>query len=216
MEIHRRFQALTHTVSVIPGPTSCFRADVFEKVNFANECLTEDFDVTVQIHRLKLGKIQFIPQAIAYTQDPLTVGDFKKQITRWNRGVMQGIHRHRIGRRFNRLDAYLSYQVLQNFLLLFNYLFILPYLAITRQSVEVLALAFLMDVAVLFALLIAVAAKAQRKDILSAFPQIYLYRWISLYVFTKAFLEVMVLRKYRVTKGVWGTAGRRYKMPVAA
>ncbi len=216
MEIHRRFQAMTHTVSVIPGPTSCFRSDVFSKVNFANASMTEDFDVTIQIHRQKLGKIKFIPQAVAYTQDPLTVQDFKKQITRWNRGVMQGIHRHRIGFRLNRLDAYLSYQILQNFLLLFNYLLILPYLAITRQSFEVLAVAFLMDVAVLFALVMAVAARAQRKDIMSAFPQIYLYRWITLYVFTKAFLEVMVLGRYRVTHGIWGTAGRRYKTPAAA
>ncbi len=216
MEIHRRFQALTHTVSVIPGPTSCFRSDVFAKVNFANDSLTEDFDVTLQIHRQKLGRIQFVPKAVAYTQDPLTVQDFTKQITRWNRGIMQGIHRHRVGRHLNRLDAYLTYQVAQNFLLLFNYCFILPYLAITRHSVEVLAVSFLMDVLVLFALVMAVAAKARRKDILSAFPQIYWYRWITLYVFTKAFLEVMVLRRYRVTRGIWGTAGRRYETPVAA
>ncbi|HSH56264.1 MAG TPA: glycosyltransferase [Candidatus Limnocylindrales bacterium] len=216
MEIHRRFQALTHTVSVIPGPTSCFRSDVFAKVNFANESLTEDFDITLQIHRQKLGHIQFIPQAVAYTQDPLTVQDFRKQITRWNHGIMQGLHRHQVGRRFSRVDAYLSYQVMQNFLLLFNYCFILPYLAITRQSLEVLAVSFLLDVLVLFALLLLVAARAGRKDILTAFPQIYWYRWITLYVFVKAFVEVMVLRKFLVTKGVWGTAGRRYKMPVAA
>jgi biofilm PGA synthesis N-glycosyltransferase PgaC len=54
-EIHRRFQAMTHTVTVIPGPTSCFRADIFRQVDFANKSLCEDFDVTLQIHRKGLG-----------------------------------------------------------------------------------------------------------------------------------------------------------------
>ena len=55
-EIHRRFQALTHTVTIIPGPTSCFRSDIFRQVNFANKSLTEDFDVTLQIHRRARAK----------------------------------------------------------------------------------------------------------------------------------------------------------------
>lgn len=214
MEIHRRFQAWTHTVSVIPGPTSCFRADVFEKVDFANKSLTEDFDVTLQIHRQKLGNIQFIPQAVAYTQDPKSLADYTKQITRWNRGVMQGIVRHRIGLKASRLDAYLSFQVMQNFLLLANYLLILPYLALTRQTAEVLALTFLLDAIALFGITTAIAMKAGRWDILSAFPQIYGYRFVSLYVFAKAFAEVVILGKHRASDGVWSTAGRRYKPAV--
>lgn len=215
MEIHRRFQALTHTVSVIPGPTSCFRADVFDHVDFANKSLTEDFDVTLQIHRQKLGKIQFIPQAVAYTQDPKSLKDFTKQITRWNRGIMQGIRRHKVGLKASRVDAYLSYQILQNFMLLFNYAFILPYMAVTRGTADVLALSFLLDVAILFAITTAIAAKAGRWDILSAFPQIYIYRFVTLYVFTKAFWDVIIRGKFKVTEGVWGTAGRRYKTSFA-
>ncbi|MDB5181505.1 MAG: hypothetical protein JWP13_268 [Candidatus Saccharibacteria bacterium] len=214
MEIHRRFQAMTHTVSVIPGPTSCFRADIFQRVNFANKCITEDFDVTLQIHRQKLGKIQFIPDAVAYTQDPLTLGDFTKQITRWNRGIMQGIRRHRVGLKASRVDAYLSYQILQNFMLLFNYAVMLPYMAVTRQSMDVIAMAFLLDVAILFGIVMAIVMKSGRKDILSAFPQIYIMRFVTLYIFLKEFMNVMVLGKYRVTEGIWGTAGRRFKNPV--
>lgn len=211
MEIHRRFQALTHTVSVIPGPTSCFRADVFEKVNFANKSLTEDFDVTLQIHRQKLGHIQFIPPAIAYTQDPRNLQDFTKQITRWNRGVMQGITRHGIGRQGQRIDMYLSYQVLSNLLFFVNYFVIMPYLALTRHSSGTIAMAFLYDVMMTFGITFLVAARSQRWDIMSAFPNIYGFRWVSLAVFLRAFTEVAILRKFRVTEGAWSTAGRRYK-----
>jgi cellulose synthase/poly-beta-1,6-N-acetylglucosamine synthase-like glycosyltransferase len=214
MEIHRRFQSMAHTISVIPGPTSCFRSDVFAKVNFANKSLTEDFDVTLQIHRKKLGNILFIPDAVAYTQDPRNIRDFTKQITRWNRGVMQGVRRHKIGFRWSRIDAYLSYQVMMNFLLVFNYLVVLPIAIHRTHSLDVIATAFLFDVGLMFALTFLTAMKANRKDIISAFPQIYLYRWITLFVFLRAFIEVVVFRKFRATEGIWGTAGRRYKNTV--
>lgn len=213
-EIHRRFQALTHTVTIIPGPTSCFRADVFGQVDFANKSVTEDFDVTLQIHRRKLGKIQFIPQAIAYTQDPKDLQDFTKQITRWNRGVAQGIRRHQVGRRFNRLDAYLSYQVFQNFVFFAGYAVVVPYLCITRGNAPVIiSSTFLWDVFITFLITLLVAMKARRMDILSAFPHIYALRWVSLYVFLKAFAEVMVFGRFKQdtsTTGAWTTV-ERYK-----
>lgn len=215
MEIHRRFQALTHTVTVIPGPTSCFRADVFSHVDFANHSLTEDFDVTMQIHRKRLGKIQFIPKAVAYTQDPRTLKDFVKQITRWNRGVMQGMHRHRVGLGFQRMDAYLSYQVMQNMMFFFAYAVLMPTLAITKGSLGVVAVTFLYDVGITWLTAVAVAARANRWDILAAFPHIYALRWVSVAVFLKAFVEVALLGRFRNAGGAWSTV-ERYKQPAAA
>ncbi len=212
MEVHRRFQALFNVIPVIPGPTSCFRADVFAKVNFANKSLTEDFDVTLQIHRQKLGRIQFIPKAVAYTQDPRNVHDFTKQITRWNRGIMQVMHRHRVGLKPTMIDAYLAYQVLQNLLLFVNYFIWAPYLVMRYESFNVLASLFVYDVLITVAITLAVAAKSRRWDILSAFPIIYGLRWLSLGVFLRSFVEVMILRKFRVSNGLWegGASGRRY------
>jgi biofilm PGA synthesis N-glycosyltransferase PgaC len=213
-ELHRRFQAMTHTVTVIPGPTSCFRSDIFAKVNFANKSMTEDFDVTIQIHRQKLGKIQFIPKAVAYTQDPRDTADFTKQITRWNRGMMQTIKRHHIGRRVNRIDAYMSYLMIQNFMLFFNYAMIMPFYVHKTGSWHVMAVAFVMDVFLMLSLTVIMGLKAGRNDIISAFPHIYFLRWLTLYVFLKSFVEVMILRKFKASEGIWGTAGRRYKNTV--
>jgi biofilm PGA synthesis N-glycosyltransferase PgaC len=211
MEIQRRFQSKFNTITVIPGPTSCFRSDVFEKLNFANKSLTEDFDVTIQLHRQKLGRIQFIPEAVAFTQDPRNMRDYVKQILRWNRGIMQGMQRHRIGLRATRVDAYLIYQILQNFLFFVNYAILLPLLAAARHSTNIFATVFILDVAIIFGITFFVAMKAKRWDILSAFPQIYMYRWVSMYVFMRSFVEVVILRKFRGSAGIWGTAGRRYK-----
>ena len=214
MELHRRFQSLAHVVSVIPGPTSCFRSDVFAKVDFANKSLTEDFDVTLQIHRQKLGKILFIPKAVAYTQDPQNLQDFIKQITRWNRGVAQGIRRHKIGKRSQRIDVYLSYQIFQNLLFFINYAVIIPFVAITNHSSEVVAAAFLFDCLVTFALTVLVAIRTQRWDVLSSYPVIYAMRWVTMAVFLKSFFEVFVLRRFKHSDGIWGTAGRRYKTSI--
>lgn len=213
LQIHRRFQAMIGTISVIPGPSSCFRSDVFAKVNFANESITEDFDVTMQLHRKKLGPIQYITGAVAYTQDPKTVRDFVKQITRWYRGLMQGVRTHGIGRQLKRIDAYLSYQILQNVWFFATYFVVVPAIALLQGSAAVLAAAFLYDVAVTWLLTVGVAAFARRWDILAAFPHIYALRWLSVSIFLKALFEVVVLGKFKNTTGAWTTV-ERYDQPV--
>lgn len=212
MELHRRIQSMFHVIPIIPGPTSCFRSDVFAKVNFANSALTEDFDVTLQIHRQGLGNIQFIPSAVAYTQDPLNTQSFIKQITRWNRGVMQGIKRYGIGKKASPIDAYLTYQLIQGLLLFLNCFVWVPYMMIRGGGGEFLATTFVFDVMLTLFMTILVSAKTKRWDAVSAFPVVYGFKWISLGVFVKAYVEVMILRKFRVTDGVWDN--RRYRVAI--
>lgn len=213
MEVHRRIQSIFGVIPIIPGPTSVFRADVFAELNFSSESLTEDFDVTMQIYRKNLGKIQFISEAIAYTQDPPTLSVFIKQISRWNRGVLQVMSNHQVYRGLKPVDLYLKYQLFQN-LLFFAFFFVwVPYLTVTTgQGSEALAVAFLYDVLITFVLTLFSAARVKRWDILAAFPFVYGLRWINLGVFLKSYIEVVVFRRYRHSKGAWGNAGRRYKV----
>lgn len=212
LQIHRRFQAMLGTITVIPGPSSCFRADVFAKVNFANDSVTEDFDVTLQLYRQNLGRIQYITGAVAYTQDPRTVRDFVKQITRWYRGLMQGIRTHGIGRHINRIDAYLSYQILQNLWFFATYFILVPIIAIAQSNPGVMATAFLYDVAITWLMTVGVAAFTKRWDILAAFPHIYALRWVSVAIFLRAIFEVTLMGKFKRTSGAWTTV-ERYVQP---
>lgn len=215
MELHRRLQAMFNVIPIIPGPTSCFRSDVFAQLNFNTQALTEDFDVTLQLHRKKLGTIQYIPKAVAYTQDPRTVVDFNKQITRWNRGVLQSMIKHGIGKQRTALDAYLSFQILQNLLVFVNYCVWVPYYIATHQSntANFLAVTFLFDVALTATLATLVAIKSKRYDLLSAFPFVYALRWVSLAIFLRSFVEIVVLKKYRVTSAhYWEVGSRRYSV----
>lgn len=217
MDIIRRFQSLAGVITIVPGPTSIFRSDVFEKLTFEPDVLCEDFDITLQIHRLKLGTIQFIPSAIAHTQDPSTFRDYLKQITRWNRGIMQMLFKHHIGLRLGKVDAYLSYQIMQNILFFMMYAIWVPLVTILAGSLAYLALAFLSDVILMFGFMMFAAKRSGRKDIIAAFPIIYLLRWVSLGVFIKSFVEVVILHKYRTTSGAWEKVTRRSNVaPVAA
>lgn len=209
MEVVRRFQSMIGTIPIIPGPTSCFRADVFAKVRFDNGSIAEDFDVTLQVHRQGLGEIQFIEQAVVYTQDPATIADFVRQITRWNRGVLQGFVRHKIGSRISRLDAYLQYQLLTCLSMIVSYGLLIPLTALNKGLVTTLAVTFLADVLSTLGVVCYSAGLARRWDIVNAFPYIYLMRWLSIGVFAKTFVEIMVLRRFRHTTGTWKMVARQ-------
>lgn len=209
MDVTRRFQAMGDVISIIPGPTSVFRSDVFEQLDFNAKALCEDFDVTMQIHRQHLGKIQFIPSAIARTQDPGTFRDFIKQITRWNRGVMQMFFKHKIGTRFTRIDAYLTYQLLQNLMFAAMFFVAIPILTVMTGTLLYVATAFLSDVFAVWMFTMFAMQRSGRGNIISSFPFTYALRWIQLLVFLKAFAEVFILRRYRLAAGVWETVERR-------
>lgn len=216
MDIIRRFQTIARVITIIPGPTSIFRNDTFDKLNFGDKALCEDFDVTLQIHRNSLGTIQFIPSAIARTQDPSTYKDFVKQISRWNRGILQMFYKHRIGRKASRIDLYLSYQILQNLLFFLMYGLWIPLVTVMSGSFLYLALAFLSDVILFFGFTMFAASRTRQYNIINAFPLVYALRWVSLFIFIKSFIEVVLLRKYRHTHGLWETVARHKQARVQA
>lgn len=84
------------TIVVAPGCASIYRADVLDKLDFSNHTLTEDLDLTMQIHYRKLGKIVYLPQARVSTQDPQTLRDYWNQINRWNTGFWQNFFMHKL------------------------------------------------------------------------------------------------------------------------
>jgi len=208
MDLVRRFQSMADLITIIPGPTSIFRSDVFEKVDFRTKSLCEDYDVTLQIHRKKLGKIKFIDTAIARTQDPHTLKDYIRQVTRWNRGGMQLFVKYKLGRRLTKVDAYIGYQMMQNIFFTVMYMIVAPIVTLVTMNITILAVTFLSDVLVVFALTLFTMFRTKRYDILESFPLSYGLRWVQLGIFLRCFIEVFLLRKYRVSNGTWETVAR--------
>lgn len=211
-EVMRRLQHALGVISVIPGPSSCYRTDILKELDFETNTMTEDFDITLQIHRKKLGRIGFIPTAKTLTQDPRTIRDYYQQVERWYRGFWQGVTGRKIGRRFQRLDVYMSYQIIEAFVYALNFLIFLPVHIYRRTSPIGLAVTFLLDVGITLVWCIVAAVKHKSWGVIAAFPMIYFFRMINLLVYLKSFVEIVVLRKFRTHQVGWATEGRRYKI----
>jgi cellulose synthase/poly-beta-1,6-N-acetylglucosamine synthase-like glycosyltransferase len=214
--IIRRMQSWAGMISVMPGPITCFRTDIIKHLDFAGESLTEDFDITLQIHRKKLGGIKFIPGAVNFTQDPQTLRDFCNQTARWQRGFFQGVIKYRVGFKRQMIDASIGYQMLQLLFYLFELGFLVPYIIITTGRWIIIPLIIISDFVVLAWLALFSATVAKRLSILSALPYFYFLRWLELGIFLKAFVEVVILKKFRDEIKGWQTEGRRYALDADA
>ncbi len=211
LEILRRIQAFFRVIPVMPGPTSIYRTDILDKLDFNAGTLTEDMDITFQIHRLNLGRIAYIPQARTFTQDPKDFHDYYNQIQRWYRGNFQVMTRHRIGRHRQRLDFYICFVMLEQVILL-GALSLVPILAWWSQNYAMFGLLFISDVSVFLALTIWAAILNRRPDVLGAFPLFYVLRAVNLYVFIKSWYEIVVRRQFQTAPIGWATTGRRYRI----
>jgi cellulose synthase/poly-beta-1,6-N-acetylglucosamine synthase-like glycosyltransferase len=214
--VNRRIQSYLGMISVFPGPITCFRTDILDSLDFDAKSLTEDFDITLQVHRKKLGAVLFIPKAINYTQDPQTISDFCRQNLRWQRGFFQGVRKYRIGLRLRRIDASIGYQMLQTILYLFQMFVFVPIIIIRTGHWIIIPIILAADFIVnsIIALLSSLAIR--RWSLIGALPYFYFLRWLEIGVFLVAFFEIMILRKFRTETRGWGTEGRRYKLSAHA
>lgn len=211
-QVTRRIQARLGMISVFPGPITCFRTDIISKLEFGGASLTEDFDITLQVHRKKLGKILFIPKAVNFTQDPQTLTDFCKQNMRWQRGFFQGVKKHKIGIRGQLIDVSLGFQMLQTVLFLLQIFVLLPYILITTHNWMVIPVIIAADVITNGVISLFASIVAKRWTLIGALPYFYFLRWLEIGIYIIAFVEVMILQRFQDEAIGWSTAGRRYKL----
>lgn len=80
---------------IVPGFASIYRSEAIDRIDItAPGLIIEDFNMTFEVHRKRLGKIAFTPHAFAYTQDPDNLRDYVKQVRRWTLGFWQTVRRH--------------------------------------------------------------------------------------------------------------------------
>ncbi len=87
-----------NAVTIVPGFASMYRTNILDKVDIAAPGLAiEDYNMTFEIHSKRLGRVAFDPSAaVAYTQDPDTLGEYVRQMSRWSLGFWQTVRRHRM------------------------------------------------------------------------------------------------------------------------
>lgn len=214
--IVRRIQSWFGMISVFPGAITCFRTDIIKDLDFTAHSLTEDFDLTLQVHRKKLGNIKFIPEAVNYTQDPLTLRDFIKQNLRWQRGFFQGVAKYKVGLKGQRVDFGLGYVMLELLLYLVQMFVVVPYLVITTHNYWIIPLAIFSDFIAIATLALFSATVTKRLSIMLNLPGFYFLRWVEIGVIAVAYFEVMCLHKFKSRINGWETKGRRYALDTKA
>lgn len=86
---------VTNRTHIVPGFASLYRTDILDKIAIdAPGLVIEDFNMTFEVYRKHLGRIAFVLDGIAVTQDPDTLRDYVRQMTRWSLGLWQTVRRH--------------------------------------------------------------------------------------------------------------------------
>ena len=94
IQVIRRAFDTFGSITVVPGALGAFKKSCVSGTGaYGKETIVEDFDQTIKL--LKAGLItQGSVKAVAYTEAPVTLGDFVKQRKRWYRGNIQVLFRH--------------------------------------------------------------------------------------------------------------------------
>jgi poly-beta-1,6-N-acetyl-D-glucosamine synthase len=213
---NRRIQSYLGMISVFPGPITCFRTDIIKDLDFQAKTLTEDFDITLQVHRKKLGKIVFIPKAINYTQDPQSLKDFCKQNLRWQRGFFQGVKKYKVGLHAQRIDVSLGFQMMQTLLFILQLGILVPLVITTTGNWLIIPIAIAADIVLNGIIAIWASFAARRWNLLGALPYFYFLRWLEIGIYLMAAFEILVLGKFKSEVKGWATEGRRYKLDAGA
>jgi len=93
--LERRALAALGAVTVVPGAVGAWRRSALEALGgYPTDTLAEDQDLTIAVQRAG-WKVEFDPDARAYTEAPETVAGLLKQRFRWSFGTLQCIWKHR-------------------------------------------------------------------------------------------------------------------------
>jgi poly-beta-1,6-N-acetyl-D-glucosamine synthase len=83
---------LMNVTFVAPGFASTYRSSVLKQLNItAPGLVIEDINMTIEVHRKKLGRVEYSPNVRCCTEDPANVRDYSKQVKRWTLGLWQAI-----------------------------------------------------------------------------------------------------------------------------
>ena len=192
---YRKGQDVLGVITVAPGCASTYRTAILAELEWDGGTLVEDMDLTIQIHRKRLGRIRYAADAVVYTQDPRRIREYIGQLTRWHSGTWQVMRRHRLPFGGQRLDAEVA--LLMGEGLLFSLLMLaMPVMAWLWPSVIWRSL--VLDQLVFAVAAAACAWKLRRLDILIWLPAYAPLRLMGSVIFLRTFwLEVVRRRTLR-------------------
>ncbi|MCC6932961.1 MAG: glycosyltransferase [Deltaproteobacteria bacterium] len=201
--LDRRAYTSWDCITVVPGAVCAFRKSaVIEAGGISDATLAEDTDLTLQLHRLGY-RIDYCPEAIAWTEAPETIAGLAKQRTRWAFGTVQCLWKHRDllftsqkpGLGYFSLPSIWFFQLFLVALIpLVDFMLLGSILVGTGSSIVGYAIVFLI-VDLTLAVLACLMEKEPLKNALYIIPMRLLYRPLLAYAVWCSIIRVM--------KGAW-------------
>lgn len=189
--IYKDGQSNMGVITVAAGCATTYRSDIFEELEWNNDTLVEDMDSTVQVHRKRLGAIVYEKNAVVHTQDPKTLRDYIKQMSRWYTGTWQVFKKYRMLTGTKKIDW--EYKLLTGEGLIFSIAYaLLPLLLLVFPKL-IFMLIFDICFTVLMALVVSIVEK--RKDVALYAPAFLFIRYVDCVVFLYTFWNTVVRRQ---------------------
>jgi len=200
--LYRDGQDAIGAITVAPGCASTYRSDILGELDWNGGTLVEDMDLTLQVHRKRLGAIRYASDAIVFTQDPQRIRDYTGQITRWYSGTWQVMRLHRLPFGGQRIDVEFALLTLEG--LLYSLVILAGPACAFFWPVAVLSW-FLFDQLVMLVAAVACAATLRRSDVVMWFPVFSVLRFINALVLLQTFWREVVRGR---TLQTWFSVGR--------
>ncbi|OGH37701.1 MAG: hypothetical protein A3B44_00335 [Candidatus Levybacteria bacterium RIFCSPLOWO2_01_FULL_38_21] len=206
----------TNVTYIIPGSLSLYRTRVLKKLKIdAPDLIIEDFNMTFEVRRKKLGIIAYNPSIFGVHQDPYTFRDYTKQLRRWNLGFWQTVKKNGIWPSLFWLSmgSFLIELLLYTFFILsvpiLIFIFILhsfnpisiPLVSSYLTFLDLLIGLFLMD----YVLTIIAAAAERKPEMLIYGLGFFFLRYVDAIIYTYT-LPLAFLVK---SKGTWSSPERK-------
>jgi len=200
--VFRRGQDSLKVITVAPGCASTYRTSIINQLDWEGGTLVEDMDLTVQIHRRRLGTVRYAAAAVTFTQDPRTIRGYLGQIRRWYSGTWQVMRLHRLPFGRQRIDAEFALLVGEG--LFYSALVLaLPLLAVASPAAALRWI--LLDQAVSAVAAVIAAASLRRIDIVLSFPTFVVLRVLGCVVLLQTFWAEIIRKR---TLQTWFSVGR--------
>ena len=200
--MYRKGQDRIGVITVAPGCASTYKSSIINALDWHGGTLVEDMDLTVQIHRKRLGRVRYISDAIVHTQDPRRIREYVGQLTRWYSGTWQVMRLHRLPLGRQAID--LEFFVLVGEGLAYSLLVVaLPLLA--WRWPHAMLRWMLLDQGMSAGAALVCAAHLRRADVLVWFPTFVFLRLLGCGIWVRTFwLEIVRQRTLRT----WFSVGR--------
>ena len=202
--IYRPGQHALGVITVAPGCASTYHTSILPVLDWRGGTLVEDMDLTVQVHRQRLGDVVYAPEAISYTQDPRRVADYVGQISRWYSGAWQVMRLRRLPVGRQSIDIEFGLVAAEG--LLYSAITLaLPFLLFVMPDLVWRWMA--LDLAVTITTAAVCAVHLRRPDVLLWSPTFVVLRLISAFLWLRTFWTEIVRQR---TLRTWFSP-RRYQ-----